>query len=300
MNKSRLMRRYLLGTATSAERAALEKEYLPNSEVFHELVAAENDLIDSYTRGKLSISEKQAFEKRYLTSVQGQTRVEFARALADITEEAVLSASPKEANFLDKFLSVFRPSPSAPWRVAAACAIVLIAGFVSLRFLNHREYSSTSVASKQADHQLSPVDASSKPQTSIESPTGSPQLLARNEQHAQQDFIVQLEPEVSRAVGSVPQKFAVPIHAAWLNLQVAVEDDEHRPLTAIVQTPEGHEVFRTDRSEVTASQHGRLLRVRVPVARMPAGDYILDVNAPTTGSEKEESVTSCSFSLTYK
>ena len=140
MSNSRLMRRYLLGTATPAERIALENDYLANAEAFQELTAAENDLIDSYARSELSSLEKQAFEKRYLNSVHGQSRIEFARSLGVITKEVTPSTLPR-ASLVEKFLSVFRiPVLSPAWRFAGACAIVLIVGLVSLQLLRHRGF----------------------------------------------------------------------------------------------------------------------------------------------------------------
>lgn len=298
MNHIAMMRRYLLGTATPDERIAVENDYLPNAEAFEELTAAESDLIDSYARGKLSTAERQAFEKRYLSSVQSRSRVEFALAFADITKEEALAASPKEARFLQTLLSAFRPlTLSTSWRLASACALVLIVGLVSLRVFNHHESNAgPSQPSKQSDQ---PAGLRQSPSGS-ESPTGSPQLLAKNAEPTPQDFPMHLESDVSRALASGPQRFVVPTHTEWLAVRVDVPDDESRPLSAVLQTPEGNQVFRADHTEITASQGGRLLRVRIPVARMPAGDYILDLKSPSTGSGKEETVTSCSFRLTYK
>ncbi len=303
-NNGGLMRRYLLGTATEAERIAVENDYLANGEAFHQLKATENDLIDSYARGELAIAEKEAFEKRYLTSppvstrtsAQGRSRVKFASVLREITKEAALSPSPKEAGILEKLLAMFRAASVSPkWRLAAACAIVLVGGLISLKVLSHRG-GGPSEASRHPDRQQSnhpgPAEHANEPGAGTES--GTPQIVARNDEPAAHDFTAQLEPDAARAVGSGLQTLAAPSHTAWLNLGVVVDEDEARPLAAVVETPEGNQVFRTDRGELTTSQRGRVLHVRVPAARIPAGDYILEVKA------NDETVASCSFRLAYK
>jgi hypothetical protein len=83
MDKSegeRVLIKYLLGQVSSQERDALEDQYFADDERLEELVSAENDLIDSYIRGHLSPSDKDAFERHFLTP-EKQERVNFARAL---------------------------------------------------------------------------------------------------------------------------------------------------------------------------------------------------------------------------
>lgn len=299
-NSGRLMRRYLLGTATEAERTGVENDYLVNGDAFHELKEAENDLIDCYVRGELPIGERDAFEKRYLASVQpssqasaqGRSRVEFARALGELAKEAALKAPRKEASPVEKFLAVFRAGTLSPaWRLGAACAVVLIIGLVSLRLLNHRG-AGPSQTSRQIEH-------ASESAAGTESAKDTPRIVAKNEVPETHEFTAQLEPDAVRAAGRSLQTLTVPSHTAWLSLGVVVGEDETRPLTVVVETPEGKEVFRSRRSEVITLQRGRVLRVRIPAARMPAGDYILEVTAPASDSKKEETVTSCSFRLTY-
>ena len=68
MAKEALARRYLLGTLPEDERQRVEDLYFSKPERFEELVAAENDLIDSYVRRALSSSEARLFESNYLSS----------------------------------------------------------------------------------------------------------------------------------------------------------------------------------------------------------------------------------------
>ena len=86
--------RYLLGDLSDAERDALEERYFTDEDAFLELKAAEDDLIDAYSRGTLPAAHRPAFEARYLASDTGRARVEFARALAQIRPPVSAPAPP--------------------------------------------------------------------------------------------------------------------------------------------------------------------------------------------------------------
>src|ERR1039457_904643 len=79
-NDEILLRRYFLGDLPKEERARLEDRYLVDVELFEELLAAENDLIDAYVRGELTEAETQQFEMEYLKSPERRDRLDFARA----------------------------------------------------------------------------------------------------------------------------------------------------------------------------------------------------------------------------
>src|SRR5947207_2409634 len=88
-NPDSLLVRYLLGEASPEERSHLEARYVTNAELFEELVAAENDLIDAYAGGHLSDSDRRRLEEYFLVTPERRQRVEFAKALLNrFTTEA--------------------------------------------------------------------------------------------------------------------------------------------------------------------------------------------------------------------
>src|SRR5258708_24741749 len=93
-NDEILLRRYFLGDLPQEERVRLEDRYLADVEVFEELLAAENDLIDAYVRGELTEAERQQFEMEYLKSPERRERLDFARTLSQVStleEEALVA-----------------------------------------------------------------------------------------------------------------------------------------------------------------------------------------------------------------
>jgi hypothetical protein len=77
-----LLRRYLVGLVSDTERERVEELYFADSTAFGDLSAVESALIDEYVGGTLPEGFRNGFEARFLASVGGRERVEFARALA--------------------------------------------------------------------------------------------------------------------------------------------------------------------------------------------------------------------------
>lgn len=80
--------RYLLGELPAAEQRRYEARYVADDWVFAELLAAETELIDRYVRNELSPHEHEQFETHFLNSAARRQRVEFARALAELADQA--------------------------------------------------------------------------------------------------------------------------------------------------------------------------------------------------------------------
>jgi hypothetical protein len=77
-----LLIRYHLGELSPDERDAVEARYFAD-DLFHEQVlAVEEELIDSYLRGELSTGQRTHFEGWFLQIGERREKLEFARALA--------------------------------------------------------------------------------------------------------------------------------------------------------------------------------------------------------------------------
>lgn len=81
MNEPDKMKRYLLGDLPEAEQIALEEEYFADPQAFDKMVTAENELVDSYARGRLSPQLREKFEQKYLAHPRRRERMKFAQAL---------------------------------------------------------------------------------------------------------------------------------------------------------------------------------------------------------------------------
>jgi anti-sigma-K factor RskA len=76
-----LLKRYLLGTASAEDQAAVEARYFRDSD-FHALVlAVEQELICDYVRGHLPAAARARFESHYLATPARRRKYEQTRAL---------------------------------------------------------------------------------------------------------------------------------------------------------------------------------------------------------------------------
>ena len=81
-----LMTRYLLGQVSPQEQDDIEKRYFYDDQVFEDVVAAENEMIDSYVHGRLGATEKNQFETHFLSTPERRERLSFAQSLKDYCE----------------------------------------------------------------------------------------------------------------------------------------------------------------------------------------------------------------------
>ena len=77
-----LLVRYHLGELSPEERDAVEARYFADDAFHEQVLAAEEELIDSYLRGELSTNQRAHFEGWFLRIGDRLEKLEFARALA--------------------------------------------------------------------------------------------------------------------------------------------------------------------------------------------------------------------------
>lgn len=85
-DKPIILKRYLLGELSTAEMDALEDEYFLDKEKFEQLRRIEDDLLDDYSRGRLSPSDLKCFESHYLTNPRRRSHAQFAKAFTHIID----------------------------------------------------------------------------------------------------------------------------------------------------------------------------------------------------------------------
>lgn len=90
------LRRFLLGEIADAEREAIERQCLAeNSLIFDQLVALEDELRFDYLLGRLSPADHARFERRYVSTPEGRSRLAFAQAILLSSDAAPASPSPR-------------------------------------------------------------------------------------------------------------------------------------------------------------------------------------------------------------
>ena len=129
-----LLRRFLVGEVSEAERRQIEDACLDrNSETFAAVVALEDELIADYASGRLTPAERHRLEERVVAHPGGRERLLFARALVERAKRAEASGEFAESTSTRVFWWM---RPIVP--VLLAAAVVLLAVATSLLFQQTR------------------------------------------------------------------------------------------------------------------------------------------------------------------
>ena len=80
--------RYLLGRLPENQQIEIEERAFEDPSLLQTIQNVENDLIDEYVRGGLSFRDRRQFELRFMASAERRRKVEFAKALAIVAEDA--------------------------------------------------------------------------------------------------------------------------------------------------------------------------------------------------------------------
>jgi hypothetical protein len=120
----------LLGLCSPAEREQIEAEYFDDEDAFGKMLAAEDDLIDAYVRGELISEERQRFEQRFVSSLVGTDRVQFARAFAGSVSATRSVKTKLRSKLLDIFQTFRSPVLSRTATIAAVIVFVAVLGWL--------------------------------------------------------------------------------------------------------------------------------------------------------------------------
>ncbi len=267
MNKRAKIRRFLLGGLPPREQAEWEDRYFGSDGAFEDLVSGENDLIDSYVRGRLSPGEREQFEKRYCDSPGHIGRVKFAGALLQVRRSGPGAALRRPARL------------SLAWAVAAAVAIVGGVTWLAIQnpWLPGRSQSAgfqrkgprppgpelqpNGVPVHQTDNRTTASTVAKEKPPGIESPVA----------------VLTLTPDVFRSAGTSQKTVAVDSRKSWVEMRLAIEADYPR-YAAELQTVEGRTITHIGDSGIRTRAGEETVVLRVPAALLYPGDYVLKLN----------------------
>ena len=264
--------RYLLGDLTPSEEESVEKAYVSDDEAFHELLAAEEDLIDAYVAGGLSDSDRRRFEERFLVSPERRERVAFARALARLE-------SPAETASRRARLPAWLP-------LAAALAAITIGG----AWLTGRMRAVDEEARRargERDAALQQGREAERRVAELDHRVAGlrEELAAARAGKAGAIAALVLAPGLER--GASAPVLSLPATTEWVRLRLELEEDVHPLYAAAVETADGGLVARWDRLRAQPGAGGRVVDVMLPAASLADGTYLatLTGTTPRGGSE---------------
>ena len=289
MKQSVKIKRYLLGALSPREQTESEEQYLAGDNAFEELVNGENDLIDSYVRGRLSPGERERFEKRYCDSPGHLARVKFADTLREACVSSRGSAAGNRPVPMWTRILAFLPAPaSLAWALAAT--VVIAGGWTWLAIQNHRLRDQLQSARVPQPEFRAPGPEPQPKPAAVPQPAnpGMEGTVARGKSPRPESLvaILTLTPGLFRGAGTSQQTLVLGSTKSSVHLQLAMDGNYPR-YEAELQTVEGRTITHIPASEIQTRADEELVVLRVPANLLNPGDYILKLSGMGRNGEPD-------------
>jgi hypothetical protein len=287
--RERFLSRYLLGQVSQEERDSFEDQYLAHDDLFEELVAAENHLIDSYVKGQLSRTEQTQFESHFLNSPERRERVDFAKSLASYGKAGRLVPS-SERQWIPGFLKV---QPAA-MRFVIAAMFLVVAGGLLWMFVDNSHFRRELEQSRQEEQRLRQevMNLNARLQESVVAGNQN-QELAQVDPPGSARLSLVLAP-VARGAGRQNIVFISPGISA-VAFRLNREPEDYLSYGVALETVEGAQILqkRNLKSQL-ATGGSKVITAEFQSKSLPPGDYVLKLTG-TTASGKTEELDAYSF-----
>ena len=285
-----LIVRYILGQVSAEERTGLEERYFRDSDLFEQMVAAENDLIDSYVRGELSGPSRLQFESRFLATPELRERVRSARAIAEYQSQATSSISAPDPG---KAITSRRPmSPALRWAFAGLAVLLLVwASWTTLANMRLRHELDRVIAERaSAQHQQQELQrqiaALSEQLQQIK--TSSPnQEIAQLGEPGRPVLSLSLSPGIPRGPGK-PNTLPISSDVSTALLLLKTSRDSYSSYSVFLETPEGKQILQRDGLKAISTANGRVVPISLSSSALQRGDYILHLFGQNSNGRSEE------------
>jgi hypothetical protein len=294
--------KYLLGELGEDEANQIEEEYFVNYPLVEQLRAVEEDLIEDYVQNRLSRKDRRTFEHGYLTTVERQERVRFARGFVAVLRKTSASVTVSTAEV-----------PREPWWKAVsawirvnklvfglAIALLILAGAVGVILESAARLSNQLAQNERERDHLQAETAALRDQgqeleqkiaaQSEESVRLNSQLAElRQDLDAMRSRLAEanradagvrsflLTSVLIRGIGQPPQILPVDSEARFARLRIRLQDDEYRRFLGEIATLGGEKMW-AGRLIARRGPSGVLLSIQVPLEKVLGKDAILTVN----------------------
>jgi hypothetical protein len=282
--------------------------YRTEKEKFEEMWAAENNLIDDYLRGKLIRSDRELFEKRFLSSPWGRKRVKAASIL--LTSISGVERTSRRISRTKSSLSGARlrrlgldlswPKPAIALTLGTLVVLVLVVvlwGLIETGRLRRQLLLSQAeqaaqlerqqeletqgaAAREQVDHLAQELARARDQLATLEAPKAEEAPST----HQVSFFLIG---GLARDGGQTPT-VKLPPGTEEAALKVTLNSKGYRSYTAVLRTAEGAEVWKRLSVKAIPVRTGLSIVLRVPAARLARNDYTLRLTGITAAGAVED------------
>lgn len=126
---------YILGEMSEEEQIRFEEEYFSDEEKLQTLKAARDELMDSYTRGRLTPRQREQFEKHCLASPWQQQRLPFSAVMTEYVDSQPVVTAPADTWRERLRARLLWPRPIPAYAFAILFLLVIASGALVVREL---------------------------------------------------------------------------------------------------------------------------------------------------------------------
>ena len=263
------IRQYLLGALSPEQAAEFEARLLVDSEIYEELLIAEDELIDQFIEGEMAPAEREAVQKHFLRAPERRKQLSFARILKtyvsantavtpEVSEpmpraDSVSVEPPKKRSFRDL---LFPRNPAFAFPLTAALVLIMIGGvWMANRLLNR---------------------------------TSQPQTI----------WAVELTPGLQRD-GAEITSLAIPVNTDTIRLELDLADDQFPSYQAEVLDISGRSVMTGKNLKTQSPKGRRIVPLEVKAGLFSPGDYRVKLSG-LSADGKLESLETYPFKILRK
>lgn len=316
---------YLLGESPEEELQRFERRYLNDENLFQELQEIEDELVDDYVAGTLSVERRAAFEQYFLRWPERRDKVEFARAITERARlwkqsrptEVVSSAQvaeqrtskpgarQKQAKVL-RLKRWLRPVPA--WRQWGAIAAAVLFAVTSVglwskvsqlqRELVSTREQQTALVQSEAQSRTgaatlqTELSAEQKQSQALEEKIDHIEKLASLDGPGRVVYGIQIGIEYlidsSKGEGTRKTKtLLIPARAQLVRLGLEFEKTDFQTFKATLRRADRSAVWSRGGLKARAAGTNQSVTLAIPADRLPAGDYDLVVSGVTPEGNTE-------------
>lgn len=310
---------YLLGTASEWEQSQIETRYFREPHFYEAILAHEEELVCDYINNLLTPSERQQFEKHFLTTPRRQRKLESTfKLMTFIADQGMnrilLVPEPAKLGFIAisvRWANNFvMPRLNFLWTLASISILAFGVWMLSVQVFGYRQKIEQQEArqanSKKPNAKLLPrtekkqleanrhsnllIGVADQLQASLDDP---PALLAiKTIKDEANTFDITLAP--SRLRSEVSSKFvniSVNTQTLRLHLKLNLATPVHfSSFNAVVKTLDGQEIIRRQNLGSHIEKSNKSLIFQLPANRLDTGKYIVLLTGIKAGKEIKPAV----------
>jgi len=293
--------RYLLGEMSEPEQTQFEEAYFADDSLFEQFLVVKDELLDSYARGTLRGSQRERFEKYFLSSEPRRQRVAEAETLIRVATAASAKEVTTKIARDSWWQRISRGIGLPPLVFQAGLAVLLLAVLAGSWLLirnvrrqnaerERQQNEELARRRKEAEDALANKSPEKEDRTAQTTPTPSPTQIPNTNREAgpttpiQTASIVLLPFSTRDSSGS--NTLVLSSDTRFVALHLAFKKTDHQRYDASLRTVDGKQVLHRRGIRLGAGAEPKIT-VTFPASLLQGQDYIVALTGRSSTGEAE-------------